>query len=104
MTKGRDTHVFAQLWRVPCQKTLKPARRRHEKLVVRVLDGRRQILAGEVIKDLGQEDLGLCDDFDVGWWGSQKECCRLPKEVEEWVHETTEDEVDLCVEFVGSDL
>ena len=58
-------------------------------------------MAGEIVKDLCQR---LGDDVDVGWRGAQEEARGLTKEAEKRGNEAIEDEVDLGVELVGSDL
>ena len=104
MSKKRGTYVSTQLGRIPRQKALKPAGRGCEELVMRVLDRRWQIVTGEIVKDLCQQDLHLGDDIDVGWRGAQEEGRGLTKEAEKGGDETIKDEVDLGVELVGSDL
>lgn len=58
----------------------------------------------EIVKDVSQQDLHLCYDIEVGWGCAQEERGRLAKEFEKGGDEATEDEVDLGVEFVRSDL
>jgi hypothetical protein len=71
---------------------------------MRVLDRRWQIVTGEIVKDLCQQDLRLGDDVDVGGRGAQEEGRGLAKEGEKGGDEALEDEVDLGVELVGADL
>ena len=61
-------------------------------------------MTGEIVKDLCQQDLRLGDDVDAGWQSAQEEARGLTKEAEERGNEAIEDEVDLGVELVGSDL
>ena len=69
-----------------------------------ILDRGWQIVTGEIVKDLCQQDLRLGDDVDVGGRSSQEEGRGLAKEGEKGGDEAIEDEVDLGVELVGSDL
>lgn len=104
MHKKRNAYVLAQLGWIQRQKPLEQARRRREKLAVRVFNRGWQILTREIVKDLCQQDLRLCDDVDVWWRSAQEECRGLTKEAEKRGDEAIEDEVDLSVEFVGPDL
>lgn len=58
----------------------------------------------EVVKDVCQQDLRLRDDIDIGGWSAQEEGRGLTKEAEKGGDKAIEDEVDLGVERVGSDL
>lgn len=72
---------------------------------MRILDGGWQIVTGKVVKYFCQQNLDLCDDIDVGRSrSSQEERGRLTEEIEERCDEAVEDEVDLGVERVGSNL
>ena len=104
MSRKRGTHVSTQLRGIPGQEALKPAGRRREKLVMGILDRGWQIVTGEIVKDLCQQDLHLGDNVDVGGRSSQEEGRGLAKEGEKGGDEAIEDEVDLGVELVGSDL
>lgn len=58
----------------------------------------------KIVKDVSQQDLRLRYDIEVGRRCAQEERGRLAKEVEKGGDEAIEDEVDLSVEFVRSDL
>lgn len=58
----------------------------------------------EIVKDVCQQDLGLRDNVDVGGWCAQEEGGGLTKEAEKRGDEVIEDEVDLGVKCIGTDL
>lgn len=95
------TYVSSKLWRIPEQELYEQAIWWCEEFGMRVLEVRRQVLAGEIVEDVYKRDLGLCDGRQVGRSGSREEQGGgVKQEFKEGLREAGEHVVDLCEECV----